>query len=879
MFKRIVWLILLLLTVGSINKVHSQQDLDFHLNGHLLPGKKILKIKRDFYDPYLWVLAQNNEVYRVNTQTQAIDDYTAKFAAYNNLQFIDIAGRSQDTVFIATNSTNVIQYRKGAINFIGINKGITDTVNSIGIEYFDDFFTKKAFILMIGTNGGVYTYNMNTEQTILQDPIDKGLGKVYEATYRRLMYADSTSATLYGRGKNIVDFLPVYACNNTNMYTSFLWEGGSQFGYNIHTAYFTPSIIYDYDDDLRLNLFWGNDNGMWQINDVGSINPHSGYSHFLSGIKVNKITGIYGLTSFGNGHQWGNPGLIKENLLIGTDNGFYFSSSTYQQFVNNLRSFKLFHLDDLGNIRINDICVNATSITEPTCEDGVYVASDNGLYLLKPDYTKYLTAQKLAALKFKGQPDTLSQMNVCGDISVTVAVNEGIYTGHNIQWYKNGSLIVGQTQDTLSITNNGDYNAVLSDPCENIKIESNHLKVNITAGPVFSFNYPDKIQQCVNSSDTLKTDNKPGYHYRWYTNGALNGDTTYSYVVTQSGKYQLEVSSCTGSWVPSKEVEVAFIQLPVPVITANKKVFCIGESATLSSGVPLAPSYTINWYKNDVLLPDKSNQTEIVTDLPGNYKVSVVNNTVNTDGTTCAQISAVQSLLFNPLPTVSIEKIVKTNLCDGQTITLLVHYNGGTVKWSTGETTDQINVTTSGNYQATVTSLSGCTADISIAITFSPNPEFNVNDTSICTYKHQAIMLTAPPGFSQYEWNGKVGDQTYAVTQPQVVSLMVVDTNGCQATRQIKIIDMCPNIYIPNAFTPNNDGINDKWVIEGLDNDSTASVKVFTRYGTLIFERKGYNSPWNGEYNGKRIAAGVYYYVLTAKNGTQKFSGSLTIIY
>jgi len=105
-------LILFLLAIGT-DAYCQPQDVTFHLNAHLLPGQKILKVKRDFYDPYVWVLATNNQVYRVNSLTLAVDNYTATFAGYSNLQFIDIAGRSQDTVFIACSASTVIHYADG----------------------------------------------------------------------------------------------------------------------------------------------------------------------------------------------------------------------------------------------------------------------------------------------------------------------------------------------------------------------------------------------------------------------------------------------------------------------------------------------------------------------------------------------------------------------------------------------------------------------------------------------------------------------------------------------------------------------------------------------------------------------------------------------
>ena len=89
--------------------------------------------------------------------------------------------------------------------------------------------------------------------------------------------------------------------------------------------------------------------------------------------------------------------------------------------------------------------------------------------------------------------------------------------------------------------------------------------------------------------------------------------------------------------------------------------------------------------------------------------------------------------------------------------------------------------------------------------------------------------------------------------------------------------DVCAAVNIPNTFTPNGDGVNDTWVVEGLD--ATATVQVFTRWGKQIYQSVGYPVPWNGEYDGKKLPQGVYYYVITAKNNTQKLSGWVSIIY
>lgn len=874
-YRHFLIIVLLFLCV----KAYGQQDVEFHLNDHFLAGKTILKVKRDFYDPYLWVLASNNGVYRINSLTKVVDDYTPKFSAYNTFQFVDIAGRSQDTVFIATNSSNVIQYINGAERLIGASDGILGIVNSVGMQG-NTIITNQtsATKLMIATDNGFYLYDTDTQQIINSAPTNVGISKIYEATYRTVMYKDTNAANSNFITGDTVQYQPVVVQSGITTYVEFLWENGNEFGYNITTADNITDAIYG--NQVFASLFWGGNKGMSQNVSNFSYNPlYFDHGHYLNNIKVNKITDIYGLVAYGGPGEFDFPGLIRQNLLVGTVQGLYFSSSLYQNYASSsIHAFSLFHDDELGNIPINDICVNPVATKLPLCEDGVWVACNDGLYLLKPDYAKYVAGPQFQAANFQDQPG-VSDAKICADGSITATIDAGKYTGNTIQWYKNGQELPDQSQQTLQITTAGEYYAVLYDPCEVVHLETNHLTVEVINAPVFTFNYPDKMQYCSGTPVTLQTAANSLYQYRWYTNSVLNGVTTNAFEPTQTGKYKVEVSACPGSWVASKEVEVDFISLPTPTITSDKQSYCIGDQATLAVAVPADPSYTINWYRDNVLLTANTNQLSLTTTTAGNYTVAVVNNAANTDGSICSQSSVVFPLTFNPPPTVNIAQVITTTLCEGQTIALKANYSGGTVLWSTGETTDQINVSTTGNYKVTVTSPSGCVSNANTSVVFFPNPTFSVSDATICTYSHQAVTLTAPAGFANYAWNGQPGEQTYQVTQAQTVTLMVTDVNGCQATRDIQVTDQCPIITIPNTFTPNGDGINDTWKIAGLENDPTVTVRVFSRYGSQVYESRGYGIAWNGEYHGKKLPAGTYYYIITAENENQKFSGSLTIIY
>jgi gliding motility-associated-like protein len=1034
MYKRIGRLIFLFSLLFLVNRSFCQ-DVDLYITGHYLPGKSIIKLNRDFYDGYMWILAKNNEIYRLNTITNQLDNYTTQFQQFNNFQIFDIAAIDSNRVTFAiknSDSTVLVNYRSGGFiyplrnNFYGIKGNITSigtasyaTQSVYGYANFPGVLiaTDKGFYQYIYDNGNV---NWNGERP----------SQIYSATYRDQMFiAEPISDTT---GVNLITAMaPIYG--SITGFNATLRTGGL-FGDLIKTAYVTANELPNSLPYYTPDVFWGNSNGLFHEK---SRNDHpflSRTEQYLNNININKITDIFGLTAFGNS-------VAKENLLIGTDNGLYYSSSFLHAGLDtSLDKFTLYHFDQLGNIPVTSIEVNAKSAQAPFCEDGIWLATNNGFYLVRPDFAAYLDTGKLVnSIQFKNSLDTAAK-KICAGDSIVIQTNVDV-SATSIQWFKDGQPLLNANKPTFTINATGDYYAILFDPCQTTHLQSNHLKVNVISGPVFSFNYPDKIQQCNSKPNTLKTDYSSNYHYRWYTNGTLNGNTTSQYIVSRTGKYKVEVSACTNSWVTSKEVEVDLINLPFPQITANKSNYCAGDMASLSVNIPVDTNYTINWYRDGVLLPayknvvaikdttpgsytvmvnsnifncsqtaqplqiaftpspvfafnypdelqyckgtalaltavgstnyqyrwykdgtltgdlsavlsvsqagkykvevsacpgswvpskevqvdfiqlaipiittDKpaycigdnatfsvnilpnqsstinwykdntllaanSNKTTLVTNLAGIYAVSIVNNTANSDGTTCSQISAVQSLSFNPPPTVSIAETVETSLCDGQAVDLAANYAGGSVKWSTGETSDNITVSKSGNYKLTVTSPAGCQADTSINISFLTNPVFTLKDTTICTYKRQSIMLTAPSGFSQYAWNGETGQQTYLVSQPQKLRLTVTDANGCQATQDIKIVEQCPEIYIPNAFTPNHDGINDTWAIAGLENDQTVEVQVMNRYGIRIFESKGYNIPWDGKYGSQKIATGVYYYIITAKNRTQRFSGSVMVIY
>lgn len=107
--------------------------------------------------------------------------------------------------------------------------------------------------------------------------------------------------------------------------------------------------------------------------------------------------------------------------------------------------------------------------------------------------------------------------------------------------------------------------------------------------------------------------------------------------------------------------------------------------------------------------------------------------------------------------------------------------------------------------------------------------------------------------------------------------LTVTSNKGCADTSSMFVRVLFKPV-IPNTFTPNGDGYNDKWDILYLDSYPGAVIEVYSDAGLLVFQSRGYNNPWDGTNNGKPLPAGTYYYVVDPKNKRPKMAGYVTIL-
>jgi gliding motility-associated-like protein len=173
----------------------------------------------------------------------------------------------------------------------------------------------------------------------------------------------------------------------------------------------------------------------------------------------------------------------------------------------------------------------------------------------------------------------------------------------------------------------------------------------------------------------------------------------------------------------------------------------------------------------------------------------------------------------------------------------------------------------------------------SLAVFFIP-PAAVVAGGSVYVLKGSTTTLnpTVSESNVHYLWTPDLNINNDTLKSPTITgdvntvyTLTVTDSRGCVSSDTV-LVKVSPLIGIPNTFTPNGDGVNDYWDINGLIAYTSAVVDIYDRYGQQVFHSIGYAKPWDGTYAGKQVPIGVYYYVIHTNFEGQLLSGWVTVI-
>ncbi len=332
-----------------------------------------------------------------------------------------------------------------------------------------------------------------------------------------------------------------------------------------------------------------------------------------------------------------------------------------------------------------------------------------------------------------------------------------------------------------------------------------------------------------------------GYpNYQWQnatTNSTLTASTTGTYWVLVT-----DANNC----FDYDSVDITINPVPAPNLGPDVS-FCIGQSVTLNPG-----AFTGYLWSNAATTPT------IIVNTAGTYSVTVT----NASGCTNTDAMTVQNVYPLPTPNLGPDQ----QICYGNTIVLSPGVYSA-YQWQDGSGPAIYPVGNSGTYYVEVTDANGCQYSDTTSITVFPLPLFSLGpDLAICPGDDIEIIPAGPSVPVTYLWND--GSTNPTMVDPAIggISLIVTDTNTCTYRDTLVVSVDCPwTMYVPNAFTPNEDEINPIFKAYG-SNIKEYKMEIFNRWGQLIYTLNDLTEGWNGMYNGQEAPVGQYVYKVTYRN-------------
>ena len=331
----------------------------------------------------------------------------------------------------------------------------------------------------------------------------------------------------------------------------------------------------------------------------------------------------------------------------------------------------------------------------------------------------------------------------------------------------------GDTTQVITVDTTGAYTVTVtnSDGCSGT---SSAFDVVANPLPEISIDADGPTTICSDGEVTLSAvGNGP---FLWST-----GDTTQSILVTDAGTYFVQATdTVTGCVGVSDDVEVTnFPDFNPEIFVDGPTAFCDGEEVVLS----VIEGSSFEWSTGDTTQSITVSETGI-------YTVTAI----DTNG--CSGFAG-QTITVLPTPVTEIVPDGSFPYCDGDVVTLTalgVPFIDD-FEWSTGETSQSIDVTTSGVYTVTVTNPLGCSSIASLPIGFLPTPSAEIEldgNPILCEGDEVILTVTGLPFGNDYEWSTGEATQSITVTDAGTYSVTVTNLAGCSSTSEPVVIEVVP---------------------------------------------------------------------------------------
>lgn len=481
--------------------------------------------------------------------------------------------------------------------------------------------------------------------------------------------------------------------------------------------------------------------------------------------------------------------------------------------------------------------------------------------------------------------NTSNDTTICGgQANLWVSASGGI-TPYAYAWSNN---LGSGTSYTVSPTATTTYSVSVTDACNNTTTES----ITISAG-VGSAEAGNDVTICAGETTTLNASGGTGYQW---SNGPLTAINT----VTPTGTTTYFVTA-TGTCDGYDSVTVYVNPLPIITATTSPGNILLGESATLNVTGANTYLWSGNPYDASLAGQTTSANPTVWPTITTTYSV------VGTDANGCTGMTSVVVIVTPVFPEVNFFGSPITG-CEP----MIVQFTDSTIKVAPGATYlwDFGNGTSSSMMNPQAYYPNSGTYDVSLTVT---NPGGFGQTMTATAYvevypRPVAIMAVLPNrevtsientlGFFDQSfgdpvtWSWSFGDgetsdlqqvyHTYADTGQYEVMLAIANEYGCVDTAWTNVrVRPETYLFVPNTFTPNGDGKNDLFYLQGEGIlDGSYTIRIFNRWGEEIFFSNDTEHSWDGTCKGKPAALGAYIYIiefLDLESHSHTMKGSVNI--
>ena len=462
--------------------------------------------------------------------------------------------------------------------------------------------------------------------------------------------------------------------------------------------------------------------------------------------------------------------------------------------------------------------------------------------------------------------------------------------GATYYWHgPNNFSYMGETLkiDQINLHQSGEY--LLQAEVAGCKSDTASTEVLVNQQPGYEIIATNGVSLCEGESTELIVAKDDDLQYQWYKNGqAIQNAINYNLNITESGTYHVNISSSAGCSQNTPPAEILVIEKPNVSFAVTASKFCINEEIAFTNHTTFNNNYPVgyDWDFGNGANSDLQNPINNY-DVAGTFTVML---TATYENYSCSN-SFEKTIEISDLPQVNI-LATSDIICEGDSVLLKLAAAAAdnifsSITWSDGNTTDSMYASQEGEYEVTVMNSAGCENSSQLGISKIPLPEISASAEKTDITSGESVTLQATGGAS-YLWTPADGLDDTSLENPvatpletTVYTVMGNDMNGCTGTDSVKInVKRIVNITPKNMFSPNNDGIDDYWEVNNIENFPDCKISVFNIQGRSVYESQPYLNNWNGsDHHGKPLNEGVYYYIIRCSNSNKnEKAGSITLI-